>query len=318
MSKPSILGWLAVAISTIITSLWAFWGAFEAFHEGWYFESLIENLICTAQYLTLMLIFLALSLIPLRWPKAGSILYLAFSIGFFIWICMTRRVLTPGALIAILPMTLPPFFVGLLFWMGQPKPVSRAIKIIIFLPLFIAAAFSVEPVIRIAGRVDDGNRGMRTIEGNGVKLMWAPEGPGWRNPDPHDIVWKAQWRGPTWEEARQTCRYLKEDGKSIADTPQDIWRLPTVEEAIRSMMRHGKNCEGVWNSGSRSATYTTMPDKETPLWNPNTGIIYWWTATERDSGQAYYIDFNGRVYSRDKKSDLGSRAFRAVRDSQSR
>ena len=29
------------------------------------------------------------------------------------------------------------------------------------------------------------------------------------------------------------CRYLAADGKSIAGTPQDIWRLPTVEEVVR-------------------------------------------------------------------------------------
>jgi len=38
------MGWFAVGVSTIITSVSAFWGVFEAFHEGWCFESLGENL----------------------------------------------------------------------------------------------------------------------------------------------------------------------------------------------------------------------------------------------------------------------------------
>jgi hypothetical protein len=314
MRRTAILGWSAVGISTIITCLWAFWGTFEAFHEGWYFSSLTENLFCTAQYLTLMMIFLALSVIPLRWPKVGAALYQAFSIGFFVWICMTRRVLTLGAVLGMLPITLPPLFVGILFWTGRPSPVSRAYKISIFLPVIVATVCAIEPVTRIAGRIDGGDRDMKIIEGNGVKLIWAPEGPGWPNPDPHDRVWKTGWRGSTWEEAKRTCRYLTADGKSIADTPQDIWRLPTAEEVVRSMVRHGKNCTGVWNPVSARASYTIKPDKESPLWNPYSVIIYWWTSSERNSGRAYYVDFNGNVYPRDKKSNMGSQAFRAVRD----
>lgn len=314
MRRTSMVGWSAVGISTIITCLWAFWGIFEAFHEGWYFKSLTENLVCTAQYLALMMIFLVLSVIALRWPKAGAMLYQAFSIGFFVWICVTRRVLTLGAVLGMFPMTLPPLFVGLLFWKGRPRPVNRAYKISIFLPLMVAAVCAIEPVARIVGRVDDCDRGMRAIQGNGVKLIWAPEGPGWPNPDPHDRAWKTEWRGPVWEEAKRTCRYLTADGKSIADTPLDVWRLPTVEEVVRSMVRHGTNCGGVWDPVTARASYTTMPDKESPLWNPNSVIIYWWTASERDSARAYYVDFNGNVYLRDKNSDIGSRAFRAVRD----
>jgi hypothetical protein len=49
-----------------------------------------------------------------------------------------------------------------------------------------------------------------------------------------------------------------------------------------------------------------MPDKEPPLWNPNSIILYWWTSTKPDSEQAYYIDFNSRVYPTDKISDPGS------------
>ncbi len=309
-----MLGWSAVGISTIITSMWAFWGTFEAFHEGWYFESLTENLICTVKYLTLMLIFLVLSVIPLRLPRVGSALYEAFGIGFCIWIYMTRRVLTIDVVLGMLPVTLPPLFVGMLFWTGRPKPVRRAYMISVFLPLIVAAVCAVEPLTRIATRTDDGNRGMRTVEGNGVKLVWAPRGPGWPDPDPHDRTWITQWRGPTWEEAKRACRYLTADGKSIADSPQEIWRLPTAEETVRSMVRHGRNCGGVWNPVTTRASYAMTPDKESPLWNPYSVIIYWWTSSERDSGRAYYVDFNGNVYPRDKESTMGSQAFRAVKD----
>jgi hypothetical protein len=38
-----------------------------------------------------------------------------------------------------------------------------------------------EPLFRVSGRLDDGDRGPRLVRGNGVQLIWAPEGPGWPN-----------------------------------------------------------------------------------------------------------------------------------------
>jgi hypothetical protein len=316
MKRARLLGWIAVGISTTISSFWAFWGAFESFHEGWYFQSLAQNLVLTVKYMALMLIFVVLSAVALRWPRAGGSLYQMFGVGFFTWILVTRKVLSPGVVLGWLPVILPILFLGMLFWVGRPTPVSLAYKITLLLPLVVAVGFGIEPVKRIAGRIDDGNRDLRIVQGNGVKLMWAPEGPGWPNPDPNDRIWVTQWRGPTWEEAQKMCRYLTADGKSIASTPQDIWRLPTVEEVARSMTRHGANCGGAWDSINARTAYTTKPDKESPLWNPYSVIIYWWTSSEQTSRRALSIDFNGNVYSRDKKSNLGSQAFRAVREPQ--
>jgi hypothetical protein len=314
MTRAAILGWIAVVISTIVSSLWAFWGAFESFHEGWYFKSLAPNLLLTVNYLALMLIFVVLSVIALRWPRAGGSLYQLFGIAFCIWILVTRKVLSLGVVLGWLPVILPILFLGMLFWAGRPTPVSLAYKISIILPLLVAVGLGIEPVTRIAGRIDDGNRGLRIVQGNGVKLIWAPEGPGWPNPDPSGRIWVTQWRGPTWEEAQKVCRYLTADGKSIAGNPQDIWRLPTVEEVVRSMARHGTNCGGVWDPINARASYTTKPDKESPLWNPYSPVIYWWTSSEQSSRRAYSIDFNGNIYGRNKESTLGSQGFRAVRE----
>jgi hypothetical protein len=314
MNKPAISGWIAVALSTIVSSQWAFWGAFESFHEGWYFESLGENLVLTLKYISLMLIFMLLTALAIRWHRVGGILYELFGIGFFVWILMTRKVLNVWVVASWMPVLLPPLFLGPLFWFGRVRPRRLAYAVALLFPLSVAALFAVEPVFRIAGRVDDGNRGTRIVEGNGVRLVWAPEGPGWPNPDPHDGTWAAEWRGPTWEEARRICLHLTADGKSVAEMPQHIWRLPTVDEAVRSMARHGKNCRGVWNGTFALAFYARKPDKEPPLWNPYSPVIYWWTASERNAGRAYSIDFNGNVYSRSKVSTMGSQAFRAVRD----
>jgi hypothetical protein len=313
MRNRVISGWIAVGISILISSLWAFWGVFESFHEGWYFESLSQNLGLTLKYMALMLVFVVLSVIALRWPRAGGSLYQLFGVGFCIWILMTRRTLTPKVVLGWMPALLPVLVLGILFWMGRPAPVSLAYTISVLLPPLVAVGSAIEPVRRIAGRIDDGNRGVRIVQGNGVRLVWAPEGPGWPHPDPRDRIWATQWRGPTWEEAQRVCRYLTADGKAVANTPQDIWRLPTVEEVVRSLTRHGTNCGGVWNPISGRASYTTKPDKESPLWDTYSPVIYWWTSSQQSGIQAYSIDFNGRIYNRNKESNLGSQGFRAVR-----
>ena len=46
-------------------------------------------------------------------------------------------------------------------------------------PLLVTVAASVYFAPMILTRVDDGDRGTRLIQGNGVTLIWAPKGPGW-------------------------------------------------------------------------------------------------------------------------------------------
>src|SRR5262249_27025059 len=52
-----------------------------------------------------------------------------------------------------------------------------------------------------------------------------------------------------------------------------IWRLPTVVEVFRSLTRHGTNAGGEWDEASHQATFRTRPDKESPLWNPQSQIV---------------------------------------------
>ena len=61
MNRPAFAGWIAVGLSTLFSCLWAFWGVFESFHEGWYFESPVQNLVLTGKYLILMAILMMLS-----------------------------------------------------------------------------------------------------------------------------------------------------------------------------------------------------------------------------------------------------------------
>lgn len=295
-SKTQILGWAAVAVSTLIASIWAFWGIIETFHEGWFHDSLLKNLgLMFLQYLGPMMIFVFLTLLAIAYPRAGGPLHaligLALGLFLFGWDDFAPMVLI------IIPLVL----LGLLYWFGRPEPRRWAYRIAVGLPLLTLIVCGIEPVWRISGRVDDGNRGARLVEGNGVMLIWAPEGNGWPR------------EGVTWEQAVGRCRNLAADGTTLAETPQDIWRLPTVEEAVRSMSRHGENSGGDWDARSRIASYRVRPDKETPLWNPRSQVIYWWTATEIDAERAFIIVYDGKVWPRTKRFAPGYLAYRCVR-----
>jgi hypothetical protein len=39
-----VVGWIAIFLTTTISSLCAYWGSIENFHEGWYYHELWRNL----------------------------------------------------------------------------------------------------------------------------------------------------------------------------------------------------------------------------------------------------------------------------------
>jgi hypothetical protein len=86
-----------------------------------------------------------------------------------------------------------------------------------------------------------------------------------------------------------------------------------VQEVVRSLTRHGRNAGGEWDEEAHQATYRVWPDKESPLWDPYSPIIYWWTASEVDPEQVYRVAYNGYVLVVPKKMSMGNCAFRAVR-----
>ena len=100
---------------------------------------------------------------------------------------------------------------------------------------------------------------------------------------------------------------------ALSDIPQNAWRLPTVEEAVRSMSRHGVNSGGTWNEQTRTATYRVRPDKESPLWNVRSQVIYWWTATEVDGERAYIVVYDGKVWQRRKRFAPATLGYRCVK-----
>ncbi len=110
------------------------------------------------------------------------------------------------------------------WWFGRPVPRRWALRASWALPLAVALAFGAGPGWRVAHRVDDGDRGERTIEGNGVRLTWAPAGPGWPG------------GGASWDEAVRVAAHLSRDGTRVQESPQEYWRLPTRDEVVRSMV----------------------------------------------------------------------------------
>lgn len=297
-----VIGWSAVAFNLLVSCLWAFWGAVENFHEGWYYGGLGRNLLWTLAYLGPMLAAVLLGLLGLHWPRLGGLAYLLLGGTFGPWFLLGRGGSRFGAdLILTLLMAGGCGLVGLLFWFGRPRPRRLAYHLTWGLPTMVALVSGAEGAWRVGTRHDDRDRGMRTVAGNAVRLTWAPAGPGWPA------------TGVSLTQAKRICRYLSDDGLQLADEPRDAWRLPTVQEVVRSLTRHGKNAGGEWDEARRQATFRIRPDKESPLWNPDTPIIYWWTATEVDPGHVYRVAYNGYVLIVPRTLSMGSCAFRAVR-----
>ncbi len=294
-SWRKIAGWSAVGISTLITCFWAFWGIIENFHEGWYYESWLSNMgLMLAQYLSPMLIFMGVALISIFWPRVGGGLHIILAL---IAVWFFQAFANPVMFLLIAPM----IGLGALYWYGRPQPRRIAVSLVVGLPILTLLISGVEPVIRVSGRIDDGNLQARLVQGNGVNLVWAPDGPGWPR------------TGTNWFEAQRVCQYLNDDGLSLAPVKQDIWRLPTVDEAVRSMSHHGQNSGGLWDADLSQAAYRTTPDKESPLWNVHSQVIYWWTATTDDEYHAYIIVYDGKVWSRSKQHGPDYLGFRCVK-----
>jgi hypothetical protein len=79
------------------------------------------------------------------------------------------------------------------------------------------------------------------------------------------------------------------------------------------MALHGENSGGVWDGEAAEATYIKTPDKESPLWNTHSQVIYWWTVTEVDENRAYIIVYDGKVWTRAKGFGPAYLGFRCVK-----
>jgi hypothetical protein len=216
--------------------------------------------------------------------------------------------------------------------------------LLVGLPAIVAVGVSAYNLPIVLTRVDDGDRGARLIRGNEVALVWAPEGPGWN--------YKQPWGGyPSWEDialyglapigfddkpgygrqddeaesyvfatgedmaATNLCLYLSEDGLTLKNTVQGVWRMPTTDEIVRSLARHGENTGCEWQ-GERGVMVECdeRPDKESPLWSTDHAPIYYWSADEHDEQHAYFVAFNGTVADTKKHGGNPRHSHRCVRE----
>ena len=118
--------------------------------------------------------------------------------------------------------------------------------------------------------------------------------------------------GKNWYEAQQVCQYLGEDGLTPRPYPSTFgdcrrWMKPCVLwlATARTVVGYGMR--------NAKATYKTTPDKESPLWNIHSQVIYWWTATEVDEEHAYIIVYDGKVWPRTKHFGPAYLGFRCVK-----
>jgi len=287
------ISWTAVVVSTALASFWAFWGAIEAFHEGWFYESFWKNVGLTlGQYLLPMLVIAGLGAIGVIWPRVGALLHvvLAAVIGYIV-----------NTYIGRIWIVIPLCGLAALYWFSRFPNRRWVVVLLLGLPAVTAVVSGADLAWRTAHRVDDGFRGTRTVEGPGIRLRWAPAGPGW----PHG-------GSANWQQAMEACDHLTPDGANRSNAPQHVWRLPTIDEVVRSLSLHGQSAGGQWHSARGTATYGVMPEKESPLWNPYSPVVYWWTATEIDTVKAYRIHFRGGVQPTMKSAGPTYYGFRCV------
>jgi|Deesub1362A_J573_1020465.scaffolds.fasta_scaffold01003_7 hypothetical protein len=331
-------------LATLVTCLFVVWGVVEIFHEGWY---------APYEWLYFLIpagVSLALTLIALRWPRLGGALFAAVGLTFGAFVLWQFR---PGGgrgsgwtlatLLSWVPVTLFLALIGLCFHRGRKQSRRRGHYLAaIGVPLLLGLSLAARPAYRVAHRLDDGYRGERLIQGNGVALYWAPAGPGWDREGGtawNEIALYGQEHldmagkrfgldghcngAGEWErhcpdegemEAYNICRYLSPDGARLMAEPQGIWRMPTTDELVRSLVRGGRHAGCAWDGELGPADCQVMPDKETPLWDPKTPVIYYWASDESGPGWAFYVSYNGRVSEAHKFRGLGSLGYRCVRE----
>jgi hypothetical protein len=343
--RQRLPGYIATGLMTLTTTPWVFWGTAEMYYEGWGnpFPTPLVYLIPGA-------VCLIATALVLTWPRVAGWFLLVGGALFTAWILalQVRRAgeLNLWAVLSYLPLSGTIVLAGVLFTIEgrhrqrrvpHPKWHLRNLHYLVAFGV-PALAFLIVSTVQlpvVLARVDDGDRSARRIEGNGVTLVWAPAGPGWN--------WKQPWGGyPSWDsialygvapiglegkpadgdahategnmEATGLCRYLSEDGLTLMNAPQDIWRMPTADEVVRSLVQRGQHAGCRWNGDGGKLACRVRPDKETPLWAPDQPPIYYWTATESDRGEAWYVSYNG--HAGDQPKDWGNprHGYRCIRE----
>ena len=291
-----VIGWVTTFAIFLIISVWSYWGINEAFHEGWYHTSILQNLSLTfIQYLSIPIVFLVLSLVALNYKKIGVGLFIAM--GIFAMFFFNSNA---GRILIFIPLLL--FALGFYFGEYKHKKIITLSFVIIF--ILIILSFGIPQLIKVENRFNDYNFGTRIIVGNNVELVWTSQGVGF------------PLEGTNWQTAKDNCARLNEQGTKLEDNIVNIWKLPSRDELIRSMTRKNNNAKGFIDDFG-IAQYQIKPDKETPLWNPHSKVIYYWTNESKNEKQAFLVAYNGYILERSKNSGANYQGYRCIKENNS-
>ena len=136
--RQRIMGWVAVALSTLIAAFFAMFAIGEAFSEGW--GAFLAH---GAQMLPVVLF----GVIAVRWPRVGGSLLLLAALVLLLVPVITRLIVVQGATILdtlrvmvwMVQLALPIILAGILFFYGRPSPRKLAYGIIVGVPLAVFA-----------------------------------------------------------------------------------------------------------------------------------------------------------------------------------
>jgi hypothetical protein len=293
LKTRELIGSITAIAALSIICLWSYWGINEAFHEGWYHTSLLQNLLLTfIQYLSVPIFLIALSLIAINIKRLGSGLFIA--LGFLALFFFDS---IAGKFLIFIPVLLLSFG----FYFGSYKHKRTIILSFTLIPLLIILSFGIPQLYRVENRFNDNDFGKRIISGNNIILTWAPQGVGF------------PLEGTNWPTAVDNCERLNEEGTKLESNEMNIWRLPSRDEVVRSMTRNNNNAMGFIDDAG-IAQYDAKPDKETPLWNPYSKVIYYWTIEPHNEKQSYLVAYNGYILARSKNSGANYQGYRCVKE----
>ncbi len=280
--------------------LWSFWGIVENFHEGWYEKSLWLNIkIMLIQYLSIPFTLILISVISIYYRKTGAILFILLGIFSLSYILFLGNIQFNIKRAVVWSIVLSPIiFYGIFLIFNEIKRKKIAFYLWVLLPLLLMILIGGKRYTDVKNRFNDKNFGERIVHGNGIILIWAKRGPGFPT------------KGTNWYRANYVCSHLSLEGDKILNKKVNYWRLPTREEIVRSLTKNNKNCGGTLINGK--VFYKKVPDKETPLWDPYSIVIYYWTS-ERKGDKAYLVAYNGRILLRSAKNGADYHGYRCVR-----
>ena len=90
--------------------------------------------------------------------------------------------------------------------------------------------------------------------------------------------------------------------------------MPTVDEIARLLSQDNENAGCFWDGESDSFKCEISPDKETPLWAPDSPPVYYWAAESFDTEEAYYVSYTGWVHAQPKDWGNPRHGYRCVKE----